>query len=338
MRKNFGAQPWVYPQPVLIIASYGENGTPDAMTGFPLLRKAHCMFGWDWGPRLPDMGIWRGISLIGIESARIESVHVRQRHESGIVFLSVHTALERVTEAAFEVRVKVIAPDGQNFEAFGENAKICIENPMLWWPNGLGEHPLYTVRTEVYENDKPLDFWEKRIGLRTLTVHTEEDEWGERFCHRGNGVDVFAMGADYIPEDNILSRVTLARTRRLLQDAADANFNVIRVWGGGYYPDDFFYDICDELGLLIWQDLMFACAVYNLDDAFEANIRAEIRDNVQRLRHHASLGLWCGNNEMEQFVSEGLWVSSPRQKADYIKMYEYVIPQILKAEDPATFY
>ncbi|HWS29215.1 MAG TPA: glycoside hydrolase family 2 protein [Clostridia bacterium] len=321
--------------------AYRENradGTPDAMTGFPLLRKAHCMFGWDWGPRLPDMGIWRGISLIGIESARIESVHVRQRHENGIVFLSVHTALERVTEAAFEVRVKVIAPDGQIFEASGENAEICIENPMLWWPNGLGEHPLYTVRTEVYENDKPLDFWEKRIGLRTLTVHTEEDEWGERFCHRVNGVDVFAMGADYIPEDNILSRVTLARTRRLLQDAADANFNVIRVWGGGYYPDDFFYDICDELGLLIWQDLMFACAVYNLTDSFEESVRAEVKDNARRLRHHASLAIWCGNNEMEQFLAEELWMSQARQKADYIKMYEYIFPNILKAEDPDTFY
>ncbi len=181
------------------------------------------------------------------------------------------------------------------------------------------------------------DVWERRVGLRTLTVHIEKDEWGESFCHRVNGVDVFAMGADYIPEDNLLSRVNPERTRTL-PDAAAAHFNTIRVWGGGYYPDDFFYDICDELGLLVWQDFMFACAVYNLTDSFEQSIRGEITDNVRRLRHHASLALWCGNNEMEMFVSEGQWVSSPRQKADYIKMYEYIFPGILKREDPDTFY
>lgn len=314
------------------------DGTSDAMTGFPLLRKAHCMFGWDWGPRLPDMGIWRNISLIGVEKVRIQNVHVRQKHENGTVLLHIQTALEHMQEADFQIRTTVIAPDGTTFEAAGENVDFLLLHPMLWWPNGLGKHPLYTVRVGVYENDKPLDFWEKRIGLRTLTVHIEKDEWGECFCHRVNDVDVFAMGADYIPQDNILSRVTPERTRVLLQDAANFHFNTIRVWGGGYYPDDFFYDICDELGLLVWQDFMFACAVYNLTEPFEESIRAEVVDNVRRLRHHASLALWCGNNEMEQFVAEGLWVSHPRQKADYVKMYEYIFPNILKKEDPDTFY
>ena len=166
----------------------------------------------------------------------------------------------------------------------------------------------------------------------------KKDQWGECFCHCVNGVDVFAMGADYIPEDNLLPRVNPDRTRRLLEDAKLANMNCIRVWGGGYYPDDYFYDICDELGLLVWQDFMFACAVYNLTDDFEENIRAEFLDNVRRLRHHPSLALLCGNNEMEQFVAEGEWVDCPRQKADYIKMYEYIIPKILKVESPQTFY
>ena len=319
-------------------AANRADGTADAMTGFSLLRKAHCMFGWDWGPRLPDAGIWRNIALVGIQKARIKSVSVTQVHEAEAVHLHIRTQVERIAPADTAVLTTVIAPDGTTFTASGEDATITISSPERWWPNGFGEQPLYSVQVALCCESIVLDTWERKIGLRTMTVHIEKDEWGECFCHRVNGVDIFAMGADYIPEDNLLPRVSPERTRRLLEDAAMAHFNTIRVWGGGYYPDDFFYDCCDELGLIVWQDFMFACAVYNLDDAFEANIRAEIRDNVQRLRHHASLGLWCGNNEMEQFVSEGLWVSSPRQKADYIKMYEYVIPQILKAEDPATFY
>jgi len=205
-----------------------------------------------------------------------------------------------------------------------------------------------------------LDVWERRIGLRTMTMHIEKDEFGESFAHEVNGVQVFAMGADYIPEDNILSRVNKERTRRLLQDCKDANFNAIRIWGGGHYPSDDFYDLCDELGLMVWQDFMFACAVYNLTDEFEENITQEFIDNIKRLRHHASLGLWCGNNEMEMFVAQasmkfdarglidfngplggmasGGWLNTPKQKSDYVKMYEYIIPKVLKEYDPNTFY
>ncbi len=315
------------------------DGTADAMRGFPLLRKAHCMFGWDWGPRLPDAGIWRDISLIGIETARIESVYVTQRHENGRVTLHTEASIESInSNRDISVKMTVTSPAGQVWSAEGTDCDISIEDPQLWWPNGLGGQPLYTVRAELTCEGKGLDAWERRVGLRTMTMSVKKDEWGESFAHCVNGVEFFAMGADYIPEDNILSRVNKERTRRLLEDAAQAHFNVIRVWGGGYYPDDFFYDICDELGLVVWQDFMFACAVYNLTDEFEQNIRAEIKDNVRRIRHHASLGLWCGNNEMEMFVAMGEWVSSDRQKADYIKMYEYIFPQILKAEDPQTFY
>ena len=310
------------------------DGSSDAMVGFPLIRKAHCMFGWDWGPRLPDAGIWRDISILGVKTARIRDVHVLQFHEEGKVTLEVNTHVTELTGSA-DVKVSVTAPDGTVFTAEGEKAVIEIENPALWWPNGLGDQPLYTVTVELGDG---LDSWSRRIGLRTLTVTRKKDQWGESFSHCVNGVDVFAMGADYIPEDNLLPRVNPERTRRLLEDAKAANMNCVRVWGGGYYPDDFFYDICDELGLLVWQDFMFACAVYNLTEDFEENIKAEFVDNVRRLRHHASLALWCGNNEMEQFVACGEWVSSLRQKADYIKMYEYIIPKILKQEDPQTFY
>ena len=314
------------------------DGSSDAMVGFPHIRKAHCMFGWDWGPRLPDAGIWRDISIIGIEKARIQDVRVDQYHEDGKVRLNVLTNLDRVAEADVAVSVSVTAPDGTILTADGENCEIVIENPDLWWPAGLGEQPLYQVSVSLTCGSSEIDSWKRRIGLRTMTVTRNKDEWGESFSHCVNGVDVFAMGADYIPEDNLLPRVNPERTRRLLEDARAANMNCVRVWGGGYYPDDFFYDICDELGLLVWQDFMFACAVYNLTEEFEENITAEFIDNVRRLRHHASLALWCGNNEMEDFVDKGEWVSCHRQKADYIKMYEYIIPKVLKAEDPQAFY
>ena len=311
------------------------DGSSDAMVGFPHIRKAHCMFGWDWGPRLPDAGIWRDIAILGIDRARIRDVHVLQHHETDRVRLEINTHITHLTDAEVPVKVTVTAPDGTVFEGSGESCAITIEHPELWWPAGLGDQPLYTVRVEL---DGNLDSWQRRVGLRTMTVSRNKDEWGESFSHCVNGVDVFAMGADYIPEDNLLPRVNPERTRRLLEDARAANMNCVRVWGGGYYPDDAFYDICDELGLLVWQDFMFACAVYNLTDEFEENITAEFVDNVRRLRHHPSLALWCGNNEMELFVAVGNWVSSMRQKADYIKMYEYIIPKVLKAEDPQAFY
>ena len=314
------------------------DGSSDAMAGFPNLRKAHCMFGWDWGPRLPDAGIWRDIGLIGIDGARIRDVYVTQRHEAGRVTLEIATHVDAVIPGEVDATVTVTAPDGRAFTAAGTQCAVVIDDPQLWWPSGYGDQPLYTVEVVLSRDGRALDDWTRRVGLRTMTVRREKDQWGESFCHCVNGVDVFAMGADYIPEDNLLPRVNPARTRRLLEDAKLANMNAIRVWGGGYYPDDYFYDICDELGLLVWQDCMFACAVYNLTEAFEENVKAEIVDNVRRLRHHPSLALWSGNNEMEEFVAVGQWVDNKRQVADYIKLYEYIIPRILKEEDPQAPY
>ncbi len=314
------------------------DGTADAMEGFPSLRKAHCMFGWDWGPRLPDAGIWRDISLIGVDAARIRDVLVKQFHEDGQVTLEIDTHITRLTDAPAEVRVSVTAPDGTVLTGAGETCRIEIPDPQLWWPAGYGGQPLYQVEVELVSGGTRLDLWSRRTGLRTMTVSRVKSEHGESFSHCVNGVDVFAMGMDYIPEDNLLPRVTPERTRRLLEDARAANVNTIRVWGGGYYPDDYFYDICDELGLLVWQDFMFACAVYNLTEAFEETITAEFVDNIRRLRSHPSLALWCGNNEMEQFAGSGLWIKAMRQKSDYIKMFQYIIPKVLKKEDPQAFY
>lgn len=152
------------------------------------------------------------------------------------------------------------------------------------------------------------------------------------------GIKFFAMGADYIPEEHLLGKIDSDRRRQLLMDAKLANFNSIRVWGGGYYPDDEFFDLCDELGLVVWEDFMFACSVYELTPEFEENITREFIDNIKRLRRHASLGLWCGNNEMESFVKDGEWVSKPSEVRDYLFMYERIIPNVLQKYDPETFY
>lgn len=314
------------------------DGSTDAMVGFPNLRKAHCMFGWDWGPRLPDAGIWRDISLIGVDTARIRDVLVEQFHEDGKVTLKIHTHVTRLSDTSVTAKVSVTAPDGSVLTGEGECCEIEISNPQLWWPAGYGAQPLYTVEVELTSGTVALDSWKARIGLRTMTVSRVKSENGESFSHCVNGVDIFAMGMDYIPEDNLLPRVTPERTRRLLEDARAANCNLIRVWGGGYYPDDWFYDACDELGLLVWQDFMFACAVYNLTDEFEATITAEFVDNIRRLRSHPSLALWCGNNEMELFTHLGLWTKEMRQKSDYVKIFHYIIPKVLKTEDPQAFY
>ena len=347
-----------FDSPVQYALAEGEKSpgwcSSDAIPGYPHIRKAHCMFGWDWGPRLPDAGIWRDIRLLGIGEARLTSALVLQEHENGAVRLCIQPEIDALCPAACAWTACVTGPDGAVFSMPaplpGDKAGwIEIQNPQLWWPAGYGDQPLYTVCVSLTHADIEQDTWERRIGLRTLSVSQEKDQWGEEFCHIVNGIKIFAMGADYIPEDNLLSRRSPERTRRLLADAKLANFNSVRIWGGGYYPDNFFFDICDELGLLVWQDLMYACAYYDLTPAFERSIRLETEQNVKRLRHHASLALLCGNNEMEWFQAQGIRAEAlgsehpylparPSHHADYIKMFEYILPAICKACAPQTFY
>lgn len=337
-----------FDSPILYCAKKAEEApgweSSDATPGFRHLRKAHCMFGWDWGARLPDAGIWRPIFLRTWDTARLENALMLQAHHDGVVDVTIRP--EIAGESAWSA--EITAPDGEVLtlpETMAAEQVITIEHPQLWWPNGLGKQPLYRVTVRLATGDTRM--W--RIGLRTMTVSREKDEWGEEFCHVVNGVKVFAMGADYIPEDNILVRVTPERTRRLLEDCKAANFNAIRVWGGGYYPDDAFYDICDELGLLVWQDLMYACAFYDLTPDFERSIRVETHQNVARLRHHASLALICGNNEMEMFmagansalINHRTWEfvpTYPHHITDYVKMFEYILPAIVKETAPQTYW
>ena len=324
-------------------------GTEDAMRGFPKIRKGHYMFGWDWGPRLPDAGIWKEVEVLALKKARIESVYVRQEFNEGLTEAKLRfdacvkkeaKTVAKTVEPSLCLLVTIIDPDGNKlYDKADISSGISIEDPKLWWPNGLGDQPLYTVRVELVDNDgEVLDEWERRIGLRKMEMSTVKDEYGSEFAHVVNNVKFFAMGADYIPEDNILSRCSRERTYELLNQCVAANFNCIRVWGGGLYPSDDFYDACDELGLVVWQDFMFACANYRLTRDFEENILAELRDNIRRLRHHASLGLWCGNNEMEMFVDKGEWGAKNEIKSDYVKMYEYLFPRLLETEDPDRFY
>ena len=319
-------------------------GTEDCTRGFPHLRKAHYMFGWDWGPRLADMGLQRSVSLEFCEKARLADFYITQDHTDGVILkLTGNSQIlsRNTTGNSFSEKYTVKDPDGN---IIGKDIPVYEEfkvpSPRLWWPNGYGDQPLYTIEIALYDNEtgKVLDSQIKRIGLRTMEISTEKDEYGSEFAHKVNGVKIFAMGADYIPQDNLLPRVNKERTRTLLQHCKDSNFNCIRVWGGGYYPEDDFFDICDELGLVVWQDLMFACAVYRLTDEFERTITEEIYQNVTRIRHHASLGLWCGNNEMELFVGQEHWGAKYTLKSDYVKMYEYLFPRLLKNLDPQTFY
>ena len=246
----------------------------------------------------------------------------------------------REQEGEYQLQAVLRSPKGEVFEiwlSLEGKGSLEVLNPQLWWVNGLGEQPLYNVQVNLFRNGELEDCWERRIGLRHMTIRREKDQWGESFAHEINGVTFFAMGADYIPEEHLLGRRSPGKTRQLLEDCKRANYNVIRVWGGGFYPDDWFYDICDELGLAVWQDFMFACSVYELTPQFEENIRRELEDNIRRIRHHACLALWCGNNEMEMFVDERCWVTKHSEVRDYLFMYERIFPEILRREVPETF-
>ncbi len=305
------------------------------MRGYQHLRKAHCMFGWDWGPQLPDMGIYRGVKLLAYDGARLESFLVLQDHrKDGSVELTV--TAEFSDGAPHNGVVSVKNPDGGRMDVplKGGKASFPIEAPRLWWPHGYGGQPLYTVTVCAGEQGEQ----SKRIGLRTLTVSTAQDRWGSEFAFVVNGVKIFAMGADYIPEDNLIPRVTPERTAALIRSCVEANYNCLRVWGGGYYPDDTLFDLCDENGLIVWQDFMFACAVYRLTDAFRESVTREFIHNIKRLRHHPSLGLFCGNNEMEAaWVDWGL-PKNETLRMDYLELYERLLPRLVRQYAPQTFY
>lgn len=305
------------------------SDTNDTMLGFSYIRKAYYMMGWDWGPMLPDAGIWRDIYILIENSSRITDFNISQHHSGGKVFITPHISQSRDAQ----VHVRLITPSGERLE-ISPGKEYEIASPELWWPNGLGEQPLYTVEVSLIENGAKVDFCSKRIGLRTLELIQEKDRFGKCFYHKANGVPFFAMGGDYIPEDCILSRMTPERTRKLLTLCRSSNFNAVRIWGGGIYPSDEFYDICDELGLIVFQDLMFACAPIPDNDEFIENISVEVEQNLCRIKHHACLAVISGNNEIEELIGN----RSDDIKENYLNIFEGIFPEIIKKVCPEIPY
>ncbi len=315
----------------------------DAVPGISHIRKAHYMFGWDWGPKLPDLGIWRSIYLETFDKGKIDDIYITQHHKPNNVELNIKTSL--ILNQNCILRISIKSPSGEILQKeyvaeSNMDIYIDIENPQLWWVRQLGKQPLYDIFFELETDSEIIDRVKKRIGLRTITVKREKDKWGKSFEFVNNGVSFFSMGADFIPEDNLLSRRSYERTKKIIDACVDANFNTIRVWGGGYYPDDYFYDLCDEAGIIIWQDHMYACGVYDFTEEFKESITLETIDNVKRLRHHACLGLWCGNNEMELAWAHWGWAESfgEELRSDYLNQFEKYLPELMKQLDPNTSY
>ncbi|SFD84913.1 beta-mannosidase [Paenibacillus catalpae] len=319
----------------------------DAVPGISHLRKAHSMFGWDWGPQLPDMGIWRDISLRGFNIGRIDDIYITQKHGDNLVTVEIAADLQRWTsDVPLALQAAIGTPDGRTLKAsvrqVSDTAKLVIDipNPELWWPNNLGSQPLYAVLVQLLNGEQVLDERSLNIGLRTLRVVRQPDEWGESFAFEVNGHEIFAMGANFIPEDNIFGRRSNERTEQLIRSCVEANYNCIRVWGGGYYADDYFYDLCDRHGLIVWQDHLYACGAYDFNDEFKENIRLETIDNMKRIRHHASLGIWSGNNELEYAWAYWGWTEryGEKQRDDYLKQFEQFLPVLSRSLDPNTSY
>ncbi len=306
----------------------------DTLPGTAHLRKAMYQSGWDWGPTLPDMGILRPVELKGYDTDRLDHVLVSQRHHDGVVDVDL-----RVTTAKNSNCDLVALLDGKELRLTEGEGTIRVEAPRLWWVRGYGEQALYDLEVRMCAGGLVIDSRKLRIGLRTLTVSTAKDAdgRGSEFCFVLNGIKIFSMGANYVPMDNLLTRVTRDRQEQLVRQAVDANFNTLRVWGGGYYPEDDFYDLCDEYGLLVWQDFMVACANIWMTSEMETEFTCEATDNLCRLQHHASLGLLCGNNEMEDMILGGAQ-NNELVRQDYLRLYEHLLPELCHEYAPDTFY
>lgn len=321
--------------------------TPHAKPAW--VRKQACNFGWDWGPQLVTAGIWRDIKLVAYSTARIADLHIRQTHSKNQVKLDIKAQFDRENKDSLSTRFMLkfkgrkVAEATTDTKTRNAQIELDIDDPKLWWPNGMGDQPLYDLEVEITDcQNNVLDTMTKRIGLRTLELDCHDDQWGESFQFLCNGVPFFCKGANWIPADALISRRTDADYRRLIEDAAAVNMNMLRVWGGGIYEDDVFYDVCDELGICVWQDFMFACMAYpSWDRDFMKSVEQEARDNVRRLRHHASLALWCGNNEIEQQCVEATsepGIGEVYTWAKYGKLFDKLLPKVVKEEDPDTDY
>lgn len=316
-------------------------------------RKAGYHYGWDWGPRLVTSGIWRPVYLEGWDNARINNIFYNQVNvtsKKAQIDAQVEVEASTSAEAVLTISIpeqktpwteKVTLKKGTNLLKL----PLSITNPKLWWSNGLGEAHLYPFTATLTINGVIADSQETNIGIRSLKVINKPDQYGRTFYFELNGVPVFMKGANYIPQDNFLPRVTKENYEKTILDAVNVNMNMLRVWGGGTYENDIFYDLCDKYGILVWQDFMFACSTYPAEGELLENIRQEAVDNVKRLRNHPSLAIWCGNNEChtawfnwgwdKKFARLGVAeIVRSQQKA----LFHDVLAEVVSEHNNAIFY
>jgi beta-mannosidase len=320
-------------QPFPIPWSVSNNRVPD----LNMIRKPQCHGGWDWGPCLMVAGIYAEPILHLYDAVRIEAVQIRQRHHANgtvkaIAEIELLAQADVTVPVTFELAGKTVRQTVKVSAEHGGKAELALDigKPELWWPAGHGEQPLYDATISI-----PGDSVRRRIGFRTLEVITDKDEVGASMFFRVNGVDIFAKGANWIPADALPSAITAERIDVLLSAAVEANMNMIRVWGGGFYEFDAFYDACDRLGLLVWQDMMFSCSQYPSTPGFLAEIDAELRYQIKRLSSRPSIALWCGDNEV---IGSLNWFEISRNNRDrYLVNYDRfnrVIDKAVQDTDP----
>lgn len=321
-------------------------------------RKAPYSYGWDWGIRLATSGIWRPVTLTFYDAARIEDLYVEQLAVNNTVAkLNHHLEISRPEPTAESAEVtltytflnEVKHTESRNITLQPGTNRITIpmeiSAPQLWMPNGWGEAALYKVDATVKVDGVAVASESKRIGLREVKVVMEDDKDGKSFYFMVNGKPMFAKGSNYIPSDALLPNVSRERYLRLMQDVKDANHNLIRVWGGGIYEDDMFYEAADSMGILVWQDFIFACTTYPSDPAFLSRVREEAAYNIRRLRNHASLAMWCGNNEIyegmrywgwsKKYENPEIWKEMQR---GYDKIFHQLLPEMVSRYDAGRFY
>lgn len=320
-------------------------------------RKAPYSFGWDWGIRMVTCGIWRPVTLELYDAARIDDYYVKQlalndKEARLSNRIEIHNATGETASAEVEVSCSLPGETASSMKKAvslhpGSNLieiPMTIKNPKRWMPNGWGEPTLYDVAAKVVCQGGTVAEKRLRIGLRTLRVVAEKDSIGESFYFEVNGTPLFAKGANYIPSDALLPNVTDERYETLFRDIKEAHINMIRVWGGGVYEDDRFYELADENGILIWQDFMFACTTYPADPPFLKRVEEEAEYNIRRLRNHPCIAMWCGNNEIQEGIKYWGWKKrfSPevygRFQPDYEKLFCELLPAQVKKFDEGRFY
>jgi beta-mannosidase len=325
----------------------------DHISDRSFVRRAAYEYGWDWGPTFVTSGIWRPVNLVIWDEARISDFYIHQLDVSSQV-ARMDLQLE-VTASADDSAILVInygygsqksSTTRKVFLHSGVNKidlPVEIDSPALWYPAGYGKQPIYHFRARLATGNVTADEADAQTGLRTVVLRRDVDQWGRSFEFVVNGIPIFAKGANVIPFDSFPSRVTTAQYRRILQSAKDANMNIIRDWGGGYYETQQFYDMCDDLGLMVWQEFMFANAWQPGTSAVKDEVQKEVEYQVKRLRNHPSIVLWCGNNEIELFFGSPGWLSSPadtrlRLQQNYLALFSGVIPRTVARLDSETPY